>query len=74
LPDSTPAAIVEQGTTVHQRVATGALCTLPELASRSGMKPPCLIVIGSVVSLHERLSWFAPETESAALSPVQGVG
>ena len=68
LPDSTPTAVVEQGTTMRQRVVTGTLSTIPNLALHSGLKPPCLIVIGSVVSLHERLSWFTPETEGAAIA------
>ena len=66
--ESTPAAVVEQGTTMRQRVVTGMLSTIPNLALHSGLKPPCLIVIGSVVALHNRLSWFVPETEGAAIA------
>jgi uroporphyrin-III C-methyltransferase/precorrin-2 dehydrogenase/sirohydrochlorin ferrochelatase len=60
LPESTPAAVVEQGTTPQQRVVAGTLATLPVLAAQRALKPPCLIIFGSVVSLHEPLSWFAP--------------
>jgi uroporphyrin-III C-methyltransferase len=67
LPESTAAAVVEQGTTPRQRVVAGTLSTLPTLASEYGLKPPCLIVIGSVVSLHERLSWFAPDATTEEL-------
>ena len=66
LPGSMPAAVVERGTTTHQRVVTGTLSTLPNLAAASALRPPCLIVIGSVVSLQERLSWFVPD---AAIRP-----
>jgi uroporphyrin-III C-methyltransferase/precorrin-2 dehydrogenase/sirohydrochlorin ferrochelatase len=61
LPQSTPAAVVEQGTTAHQRVVAGTLSTLPALAAESALQPPCLIIVGSVVSLREPLSWFVPE-------------
>ncbi len=61
LPPETPAAIVQQGTTSKQRVLTGTLSTLPALAASAGLKPPTLIIVGSVVTLHEKLQWFNPE-------------
>jgi uroporphyrin-III C-methyltransferase/precorrin-2 dehydrogenase/sirohydrochlorin ferrochelatase len=64
LPESTPAAVVEQGTTTRQRVVAATLATLPARAAESALRPPCLIIVGSVVSLHERLSWFEPESAS----------
>lgn len=60
LAGSTPAAIIQQGTTSKQRVVTGTLETLPAIAAQSRLKPPTLIVVGSVVSLHEKLKWFNP--------------
>lgn len=53
---STPCAIIENGTRDDQRVLTGSLAQLPELAN--GAKSPALIVIGSVTSLSEKLQWF----------------
>ncbi|MCC6214124.1 MAG: uroporphyrinogen-III C-methyltransferase [Polyangiaceae bacterium] len=61
LPADTPAAIIQRGTTHRQRVVTGSLATLPELAVEARMKPPTLIVVGQVVKLRERLRWFDPE-------------
>ena len=61
MPGSTPAAIVQQGTTVNQRTVTGTLDTLPALAASAQLKPPTLIIIGSVVSLHAKLNWFHPD-------------
>ncbi|PSU34947.1 uroporphyrinogen-III C-methyltransferase [Photobacterium lutimaris] len=52
----TPCAIIENGTRQDQRVLTGTLATLPELAN--GAVSPALIVIGSVASLSETLQWF----------------
>jgi len=61
LPPSTPAALVQQGTTRRQRVLTGALATLPDIVERSNVKAPTLIIVGEVVRLREKLQWFSPE-------------
>ncbi len=53
-----PAAVVQQGTTATQRVVTGTLATLPELAARAALHGPTLIIVGDVVRLRERLNWF----------------
>lgn len=66
LPPQTPAAIVQQGTTPHQRVVVGTLETLPVLAVEANLKPPTLIIVGNVVSLHEKLKWFVSEDDRAA--------
>jgi uroporphyrin-III C-methyltransferase/precorrin-2 dehydrogenase/sirohydrochlorin ferrochelatase len=61
LPESTPAAIVQQGTTQNQRVVCGTLATLPTIAEAAKLKAPTLIIIGGVVKLREKLSWFQPD-------------
>ena len=61
LSSTTPAAIVQQGTTYRQKVVTGTLETLPGLAVDAQLKPPTLIIVGEVVKLHEKLAWFHPE-------------
>lgn len=58
MPASTPAAIVQQATTGHQRVVSGTLATLPASAQRAQLHPPTLIIVGDVVALRERLAWF----------------
>ncbi len=60
LPESTPAAIVQQGTTLTQKIVTGTLRTLPESAAEAHLAPPTLIIVGNVVKLHQKLAWFAP--------------
>lgn len=55
-----PAAIVEQGTTVRQRVLTGTLTTLPAIVSQADVHAPTLVIIGDVVRLHDKLKWFEP--------------
>ena len=59
LPPDWPAAIVQKGTTPDQRTVTGTLATLPGLAAGSGLRPPTLIIVGRVVTLHDKLAWFA---------------
>jgi uroporphyrin-III C-methyltransferase/precorrin-2 dehydrogenase/sirohydrochlorin ferrochelatase len=60
LPPDTPAALVQQGTTRHQRVFTGTLTTLPEIVQRGGVRAPTLIIVGHVVRLRDKLAWFEP--------------
>ena len=55
---STPAAVVQQGTTPKQRVVVGDLSNLAAKVAQSELKPPCLIIIGQVVKLREKLAWF----------------
>lgn len=55
---TTPAALIQQGTTPRQRVLTGDLSTLPEIVRESNVTAPTLIIIGEVVRLREQLKWF----------------
>jgi uroporphyrin-III C-methyltransferase/precorrin-2 dehydrogenase/sirohydrochlorin ferrochelatase len=66
LPSATPAAIVQQGTTRAQRAVVGTLATLPALAEAAKLVAPTLIIVGEVVRLHERLSWFEPGASEMA--------
>ncbi len=54
-----PIALIEKGTTHQQRVITGTLSTLPDMVKHETIKPPTLIIIGTVVTLREKLNWFA---------------
>ena len=62
MPATTPVAIVQQGTTQNQRVITGTLATLPAIAEREKPRAPTLTIVGGVVTLHDKLSWFHPRT------------
>lgn len=53
-----PAAIVERGTSPTQRVHVGIIKTLPALSEQARVKAPALVIVGEVVRLRERLSWF----------------
>lgn len=58
LSGTTSAAIVQQGTTENQRIVVGSLDTLPALALDAHIEPPTLIIIGEVVKLHQKLTWY----------------
>jgi len=63
---ATPAAVVQQGTSETQRVVTGTLATLPQLAADAVLHGPTLIIVGDVVRLRKRLNWFSPEAAQSA--------
>lgn len=65
LPDTTPIALVQQGTTQNQRVYTGTLATLPEILADNEIHAPTLIIVGNVVSLQNKLAWFKPTAQLA---------
>jgi uroporphyrin-III C-methyltransferase len=61
--DTTPIAIIERGTQKSQKVMTGVLSQLSDLASQA--ESPSLIVIGEVVRLSEKLNWFNGTDQNA---------
>lgn len=58
LSNTTPAAIVQQGTTDQQKIVVGTLDTLAERTVSAQLKAPTLIIVGDVVNLHHKLAWF----------------
>jgi len=69
LPASTPAGVIERGTTPEQRVAVAALGSLAQEVARSGIRPPALTVVGKVVGLYPRLAWFRPDAGARSAYP-----
>jgi uroporphyrin-III C-methyltransferase/precorrin-2 dehydrogenase/sirohydrochlorin ferrochelatase len=61
LPPQHPIAVVQQGTTRHQRVMTGTLENLPVKVAEAGFKAPTLTIVGEVVNLRSKLAWFEGE-------------
>jgi uroporphyrin-III C-methyltransferase len=53
-----PVAVIEWGTTEKQTRLVGKLGTIAEEAKTRGVKPPAVIVVGEVVELGSKLSWF----------------
>ncbi|ENF1794474.1 uroporphyrinogen-III C-methyltransferase [Salmonella enterica] len=52
-----PVALVENGTSIKQRVVNGELAQLGELAKQ--VASPALIIVGRVVGLRDKLNWFS---------------
>ncbi|WP_049997641.1 uroporphyrinogen-III C-methyltransferase [Halococcus sediminicola] len=50
----TPVALVERASRPDQRVATGTLDTITDVAEREGIEPPAVTVIGQVVGEREQ--------------------
>jgi uroporphyrin-III C-methyltransferase/precorrin-2 dehydrogenase/sirohydrochlorin ferrochelatase len=66
MPAATPVALIQQGTTPNQRVFVSTLESLPGLVQKESIKAPTLIIVGNVVQLHEKLSWFLPPPDKAS--------
>lgn len=54
----TPAAVIEWGTMPEQRTVTGTLETIAAKAERARISHPAIILVGNVVQLHDKISWF----------------
>ena len=63
----TPAAVIRWGTYEAQQTITGTLSTISDQAKRFGIRPPAVIVVGEVVKMRERLSWFEDSFVGSAL-------
>ncbi|MBC5729336.1 uroporphyrinogen-III C-methyltransferase [Pseudoflavonifractor hominis] len=55
---STPAAVVERGTTPDQRRISATLEELPARAAAAEVRSPAVIVVGGVCALAEEFDWF----------------
>lgn len=62
---STPAAIIEWGTTSMRRTVTATLGTIVDVAKKERIQNPSMIVIGEVVRFREKIHWFEKQTENA---------
>ncbi len=67
LPASTPAAAVQNGTTLKQQRVITTLDQLNDAIHQQHMKAPVMIIIGKVVSLADELDWFQRSLEEKQL-------
>lgn len=58
MPPSTPVAIIRWATTGRQQSVHGTLDNIAQVAEKSGIKPPGIVVIGEVARLRDKLNWF----------------
>lgn len=54
----TPVAVIQWGTTVVQRTMTGTLENIYDLVLKEKITNPSMIIVGEVVTLREKLSWY----------------
>jgi siroheme synthase len=59
-PSTRPAAVIDRGTSLDQRVITATLGTLRAACAGTEPASPALLVVGDVAALHETLAWFNP--------------
>jgi uroporphyrinogen III methyltransferase/synthase len=57
-PKSTPVAVIYQATTPWQRVVVGNLDNIVGKVNKAGLLPPCVVVVGKVVTLRKKLEWL----------------
>jgi uroporphyrin-III C-methyltransferase/precorrin-2 dehydrogenase/sirohydrochlorin ferrochelatase len=60
LADSTPVAIVQNGTRSNQATLVATLKDIATRAHAAGIGSPATIVVGDVVALREKIHWFDP--------------
>jgi uroporphyrinogen III methyltransferase/synthase len=54
----TPVALIRWGSKPEQKVLTGTLKTIGEIALKNEIRPPVITVVGDVVELRKKLNWF----------------
>jgi len=64
----TPVAIIEKGFTEDARIVCGTLGNIVEVASKEGVNPPAVIIIGDVVRLREKLILHPVQSENIGRS------
>jgi len=72
LAPETPIALVEQGTTPNQRTLSGTLADMVEQVALQEVHAPTLIIVGGVVSLHDKLAWYGESSNPGRWPPQSG--
>ena len=62
---NTPLAVIEQATTIHQRVHVTTLKNCIHDFAGKSFSSPSLVIIGKVVSLYQQFNWFKGEHEGS---------
>lgn len=55
---STPCGVIMRGTSSKQKKVIGTLNNIEKKVKEAKLESPCIIVVGQVVTLHEKLSWY----------------
>jgi siroheme synthase len=67
----TPLALIEQATTVHQKVYTTILEHCAEDFNDLRFISPSLVFIGNVVNLHEQFNWYKGDEAGTAFGELK---
>lgn len=54
----TPVAVIEWGTTEHQRTLTGTLDNIHDLVVSEGYHNPSMVIVGEVVQMRDKIKWY----------------
>ena len=57
LSNTTPVAVIQDGTTKHHKMVVGTISDISKTIKNSNIKPPANIIIGRVVELSNTISW-----------------
>jgi uroporphyrin-III C-methyltransferase len=69
----TPVAVIRWGTYDGQQTLCGTLRTIAREAERACLRAPAVIIVGEVVRLRERLSWFERGLQSSGDAQLETV-
>ena len=58
LDKNTPCALIQQGTTPEQKEYISTLQGMPDLVKKEQPQAPTLLIVGNVVKLRDKLSWY----------------
>lgn len=67
----TPAAAISWATTNQQQVVRTTLDRLPADIAAHNLPTPMIVVLGDVVTLHDKLAWFKPDGKAAGFVPYE---
>ncbi|WP_049937766.1 uroporphyrinogen-III C-methyltransferase [Haloplanus natans] len=66
----TPVAMIERATLPDERVVTGTLDTIVDIADAAGIEPPAVTVVGDVVGVRETVARCLGSSDAMAEAPV----
>lgn len=69
----TPAALIQWGTVDNQKTVVSSLGEIINAAEKEGIQNPCMIIIGEVVKMREKISWFENKRNSERLLASEGL-
>jgi len=69
----TPAAAISWATTDRQQVVRTTLDKLPADIAAHKLPTPMIVVLGDVVTLHDKLAWFKPDGGAGGFVPYEAV-